>query len=124
MVLLLDNIVTQFLIDLIFLSRLSQASNNLKTSFLKDFNAYTSIQYYWQVSASSLYYLQKVIQAKLYFKVLLKEGFKLQLCMIHSSLGKNVFAPLSVNTFNMNNINKQKRHTSTVFFFYLWQSIC
>lgn len=26
--------------------------------------------------------------------------------MIHSSLGKNVFAPLSVNTFNMNNIDE------------------
>lgn len=53
----------------------------------------------------------------------MKEGFKLQLCMIHSSLGKNVFAPLSVNTFNMNNINytKKKTHTPTVF--YLWQNI-
>lgn len=37
--------------------------------------------------------------------------------MIHSSLGKNVFAPLSVNTFNMNNIDELYGAKKPTFFF-------
>lgn len=53
-------------------------------------------------------------------KVLLKEELKLQLCMTHSSLGKNVCAPLSVNTFNMNNIDILYEAKKPLFS--LWQS--
>lgn len=38
-----------------------------------------------------------------------QEGPGVQTCMVHSSLGKNAFALLSVNTFNMNIINYMKQ---------------